>query len=108
MTWWPWVSRRAFDLVVAENDRLRTQVDGLIDHVKRIDRIEHGVGEVPRPARPTYDPMPKELVDHINGWQHPGVSRDLRNRAWARRRAGEPWAQIVHSMLIEETDATEE
>lgn len=69
---WPWVSRLAYNVVREENDRLRTQNDGLIDHLTRMDRREHGLGETQPSAKPR-EPMSPEVLAEIKRWKRPGT-----------------------------------
>jgi len=101
---WPLVSRRAYDLLMDERDRLREQVDKLLDHIKRTDRVEHGMGEVPRPQKPPLEPMPDILADYFAGFADRNIARDSRNAALRRHNRGEAWASIVVD-LMEESDA---
>jgi len=101
---WPLVSRRAYDVVLDENARLRAQVDGLIDHTCRIDRIEHGVGEVPRPPRPVYEPMPQEIRHYVDGWAAPSIRKATRDKLVARYKNGESWDSIKNSILEEQRE----
>jgi len=96
---WPWVSRRAYDVLVDERDRLRTQNDMLLDHVKRIDRTEHGLGELPRPQRPVVDPMPTELRKHIEGFADPRVRKTIRDQCYRRHASGVKWSVITKYVM---------
>lgn len=90
----PWVSRLAYDAVCSERDRLRLQLDSLLDHVKRTDRLEHGVSEVPRPPRPPLEPMPHSLREKLDGWSNASIRREERNQCFRRHAQGVSWAQI--------------
>jgi hypothetical protein len=96
---WPWVSRRAFDMVVEERDRLRVMNDQLMDHVKRINRVEHGLGELPRAKREPIETMPKQLRDYIDGFASAPLRVELRDLAFQRRIDGESWEEIIATLM---------
>ncbi len=93
---WPWVSVRAFDLLVAENARLLAQNTQMLDHVTRMDRVEHGKGEIPRAPRAELEPMPKELLDFFNGLASPKTAKFHRDAAYrAHATQHMPWTDIM-------------
>lgn len=93
----PWVSRRAFDVVVDERDRLRERVDGLIGELVRLARKESGLPErAPdqrAPRKPT--PLPTELRNLISGFSDPTIQAQLEHEARNALRTGTPEAEIV-------------
>jgi len=109
---WPWVSRLLYEqlqthysvlrdvaqerleIVQNENQRLRDQNEKLIDHVTRMDRVEHGKAEQPRVPRPAIEAMPKEIREHIKGFASSSVQAELRNELFNRHRQGTPWNEI--------------
>jgi hypothetical protein len=106
---WPWVSRLAFDTLAEDRDRLREQNDHLIDkigeameHMKRMDRLEHGVMETPRAPRPDIGPMPPRLLEHCNSWASPAQKKIARDMAYKRRRNGESWEHIMETTIQED------
>lgn len=107
---WPLVSRRAFDLVLEERDRLveevARQADRLVEqadkffaHMKRIDRIEHGVGEVEREPRKKLEPMPVVVKDYLDAIDNPSMQRFIRNELLRRNAQGEDWASIQKKVM---------
>ena len=68
---WLWVSRRAFDEVVRQRDRLETQNDKLVEHITRMDRTEHGLVETQPSGKPR-EPMSPEVLNEIKRWKSPG------------------------------------
>ena len=103
---WPWISRRAFDMVVEERDRLRVVNDQLTGHLVRMHRVEHGVAETPRPpkAKSRVEEMPRSLVDYFNGLGNASMAKQLSSQAKSLYRAGESWASI-QSGILEKVDA---
>lgn len=119
---WPLISRRAFDLVieerdqlqkqtvplqtfevvVAERDRIIKQNDELLEHLKRMDRVDHGVGEVPRKPRPELEPMPKELREYLDGFADPNLRREQKNTAYRQHARGTPWDDIIADVIPKE------
>lgn len=119
---WPWVSRKrweslvdwhqelkaasidrsAYDTVCDERDRLQAQNDKLLDHVSRMDRLEHGVGETAKQPRADLLPMPVELREHIEGWDNPSVRKNMRDTTLRRHAGGEPWGSIMDDVIPEE------
>jgi len=87
------VDREAFNLLVDERDRLVTQNADLLNHVRRIDRVEHGLTEEERKKREVLDDMPYEMKRYISKYRSP--TREYQEKlAWDRRKKGEPWADI--------------
>jgi hypothetical protein len=101
---WPWVGRRVYEEVCVERDRLRAQNDKLTEHLTRMDRTEHGLHEVPREQRPPVEPMPREIMEYINGFAFPAFRKQMRDTAYRRRARGEPWAAIAASLKSEDED----
>ncbi len=94
---WPWVSRTAFDLVVAERDILRERNDDLVDNLKRIQRVRQGMREAPRVHRPRPDPIepiPPEINDLYAGFQSEAVRNDTEMAIRELRQKGTPWSEI--------------
>ena len=100
---WLWVSRRAYDLAVEERDHLRGQVDKLLDHRARMDRVEHGVAETPRKPKAPSQEMPKSLVDYFDGLGNASMGKHLRKEAERMHSAGESWLSI-QSKILEKID----
>jgi len=98
MVKWPWISRLAFDLVCAERDQLRRQVDSLLDHTKRMDRNEHGLHEIPHEQREKLDSPPPALKAYINGFAFKGFRRQQWKAAYKRRMQGESWNDIMEDI----------
>jgi hypothetical protein len=96
---WPWVSRGAFEAVCGERDRLIEQNGKLLDHVKRVDRAEHGLAEVPREPRKKIESMPDDLAEHLNAFADPSIRRAQRNEAYKRHLAGESWEAIKREAM---------
>jgi iron-sulfur cluster repair protein YtfE (RIC family) len=102
---WPWVSRLAYEILRDERDRLREQNDGLMEHLKRVDRVEHGMTELPREPKRVLEPMPQELVEFINEHASPHIRREMRNQAFKRYHSkGESWAQIMRDVMPRKDD----
>ncbi len=101
---WPWISRRAYDIVLDERDRLRAVNDQLTEHLVRMHRVEHGVAYTPRPPRAPVEEMPKSLVDYFAGLGGTPTAKHLEREVKNRHRAGESWASI-QSKILEEVDA---
>jgi len=99
---WPWVSRRAYDLALEELHRLREQNTGLYEHFKRMDRTEHGLGEVPRPARTAIEAMPETIQEYISGFAGQQTQKQMRDQCWRRHGRGEAWASIEADLQAKE------
>lgn len=106
---WPWVSRRAYDLLADERDRalqmcdaIRMSHERLTEHMKRIDRVEHGLSEQPRTPKAVPDPMPDELKKYIDGYDNSSVRAELRREATNRYRGGTPWDVIRREIMQSE------
>jgi hypothetical protein len=92
---WLWVSRAAYDLLLDERDRLRAKNDGWEDHVRRVERKDRGMTELPTKRREPMEPMPPELEYIIDKFSSETTRQSLRNQARiARVREGKPWSKI--------------
>lgn len=72
---WPLVSRRAFDLVCAERDRVLEQNAGLIDSLTRIQRAGAGLPELPAQPRKGKERVPADIVAHIRDRWSTGAAK---------------------------------
>ena len=100
---WPLISRRAYDILLRDKERLEAQNDKLMDNLTRQRRYEAGMAETPRPERKPAEPMPDELRQYIGGW--PSKTRKLQmNSAYRRYRSGqgESWPDIMADMMRED------
>lgn len=104
---WPWVSRLAYDTIAADRDRLREENARLLEHVTRMDRIEHGVGETPRQPRAPIEPIPKDLYEHIQKFSTASMRKFLEDTCQRRRRAGQPWDRIQRDIMANQLDDAE-
>lgn len=94
------VSVLAYDEVKAERDRLRAQVDSLMDSLLRISRHEVGMPEVERQARRLdVTPMPKELAEHFASFWNQPMAKMMRAQAYRRHGRGELWEQIMKDVM---------
>lgn len=106
MTWWPWVSSRAYAIQgeqlareVARSDRLEQRLVDLTEHISRLSRSSHGLPEkVPQP-KPS-EPMPEEIRLGIDAWDDPEVRRGLRAKAYARYQQTGSWDRVKAEMEV--------
>tara|TARA_R110002074_G_scaffold3352_2_gene17944 strand:- start:3660 stop:3971 length:312 start_codon:yes stop_codon:yes gene_type:complete len=92
---WPWVSRMAYDLIVEERDRLRAKNDSWEDHVRRTDRKEKGMTELPAQKKAPPEPIPPDLAYVIDKFSSETTRQLLRNQARiAHSREGKKWSEI--------------
>lgn len=112
---WPWVSRVYMEYVrtsgreteerlLGEIEWLREELRTALEKRDRIDRVEAGMTEVARPPPAKREPMPKELIDYINGFSHKNMKRQMRTVAYRRHADGETWAAIVEDVVIPEPE----
>ena len=101
---WPWVSRLAYDTVRGESDRLREQNAQLLAHITRMDRVEHGLGETPRPERLALQPMPGELKAYIASFATPAIQKTMRDQAYRRHAKGQSWETIAQDVMREDSE----
>jgi len=122
---WPWVSRLAYELVLREcerlqvelgttvaklaydtaldeRDRLREKNDELTGHLTRMDRIDRGLGENPKPPRAPIEPMPKDLLEYCNSYASRSLAKNMRDVAYRRHARGESWQDIMLDVMREE------
>ena len=103
------MSRLAYELVLDERDRLRTEHDKLVDTMVALQRKSFGMKEQPQ-QRKSQDPewmteeMPPEVLELISGWSseqmRAAVEIDIRNA----RRQGTPWDELIRLMTSESED----
>src|SRR3972149_5875385 len=82
---WPYVSRRAYDLLVDERDRLRARNDELTDHLVRLARTTNGLREL-KVEQSKPDPMPQEVQDMVMAWGSGATRSDVLGRIWKMHR----------------------
>ncbi len=99
---WPWVSRRAYDVVAEQCIRLEAQVDKLQDALTRMTRVQVGLPEQTK-ERKQLEPMPQALEKHIMSYAGLNTRRMMRGAAYRRHARGEPWVDIMHDVMDEET-----
>ena len=97
---WPLVSRRAYDLLLAECDRSRSMVDDLLEHVTRMDRTEHGLLELPYTKPDPPEPLPEALQDYVDGWQDCTVRRQVVRSILLARQDGKSWDAIIDECVL--------
>lgn len=122
----PWVGRALYDLQTATVERLldahserrrewsdeltrlreeiaslRAERSALVEHFKRMDRIDHGVTEVPRPPRREIKSISRLAFEHVKSWGSEAMQADVRARLEARHRKGESWDDIDKSLSME-------
>jgi hypothetical protein len=97
----PFVSRLAYESVVSERDRLRTQNEELIGQIVRLTRRGHGMSETPpkSQAKRGEAELPKDIVDYSEEWDSPAYQSLIKNRAWQlfREKGSRPekWGEIL-------------
>jgi hypothetical protein len=104
---WPLVSRRAFDLALDERDRLRAQVDSLLDiiashqdHLRRVQRLDMGVREVPQagPAPGRQSEIPRELMEYALSVGNPAMREEL-IRDWRVSAKTVGWEEVRQKVM---------
>lgn len=106
----PLVSRRAFDLLLDERDRLRAANDSLTDNLVRLQRASHGLREAPRVPKPKVDlTVPPEISELYAGFSTQAVKDEIERQAKEMRAGGTPWPEIrrvLEAELLEPSDAS--
>ena len=95
----PWVSRLAFDVVVDECERLRSQNGTLVEALTRLRRAETGLSETPKAPRAMVEPIPADVLEYCNAFLNPSIRKQNRDTVIRRRASGESWAAIRRSVL---------
>lgn len=106
MTWQlPWVSRRAYEQIISERDRLiahvsrlEARIDGLVDQVVRIQRATQGMSEVPREPKPM-KPMPDEIRTLIMSAGDSRIRAMQIREAWRRYQNAGDWDVVKVDMF---------
>ena len=81
------------------NQQAMERFEKLIEHMMRMDRVEHGLGEKERPDRPKLEPIPKKLLEYVNSFDNPTTRKQMRDEAYKRHAKGQPWYQIVAATM---------
>jgi len=97
MNWWPWVSRRAYDEVVRQRDRLELQNDKLFDHGIRMDRREHGLGEVQPSGKPKPE-LSDDVVAEIRRWSSTLTKEQLTKEAQRLYASGKTNEEVLDAI----------
>ena len=91
----PWVSRTAYDLLLNERDRLRAKNDTWEDHVRRVERKDRGMTELPTKKKEPIESIPSAVARVIDRFSSETTRQLLRNQAKiARVREGKTWSEI--------------
>ena len=97
---WPWVSRAAYDLLLDEGDRLRGKNDNWEDHVRRTERKDRGMTELPTKKKEPMEAIPSDLDYVISKFDSESTRQLLRNQARiARVREGKAWSEIQAELV---------
>lgn len=88
------MSRLAYEAAVERLDKAEERIDSLLDHVRRMDRLEHGVKEdVIQPK--AFTPMPVDLRrEFVECWDSQATQSDTEKRLWALYRRTESWEEV--------------
>ena len=98
---WPLVSRRAFDMILDERDRLRAQNDELVDSLQRVTRFRTGMPELPRTPRPEAQrpvTIPPDIMAIIDGFGSEANKRNLEIQVRGMHSDGTPFAEIKKAL----------
>jgi hypothetical protein len=90
---WPWVSRRAYDEVCRQRDRMEAREAEIVDQLVRMSRVSQGMTEIKPTIKPP-DPMPDALTRLIGGFSSSGVQAQMTEQCLKQRRLGETWENI--------------
>lgn len=95
---WPWVGRRAYEDALARLDKAEARVDKLLKHVTRMDRLEHGAGELaPEEVEP--DPMPDHLYQLAMSWGAASTRARMLEEMERLRAKGMTWPKIEQRVV---------
>jgi len=99
----PLVSRTAFDLLLDERDRLRAKNDELVDGLMRVDRVRHGMKEVPRDSRPAdkLESIPDDIRAMYEGFQSAAHRSEISRQVRQMRSCGTPWPEIGRALEVQ-------
>jgi len=96
---WPWVSRRAFDMVTDERDRLRAQNESLIDALTRMQRFQMGMTEKPKENGRKMEPMPAPLKAHFDAIGNRSIRQHQMAEAYRRYAREGTWKGILDEIF---------
>lgn len=103
MVRFPLVSRLAYDEACRARDRAESQVDTLLDHVRRVERVERGMTEMPRQQKPA-EVMPDDMIAYVQGWGSPETQSSVEDGLWKLYRRLRDWDK-VRAAITEADDA---
>jgi len=90
---WPWVSRRAYDEVCGQRDRLEAKQNELIDQIARMARADRGMPELKVERKPP-DPIPDGVMSILNRFQSSSTRSHLLQQCRQQRQLGQSWSAI--------------
>lgn len=96
---WPWTSRARLTDAEGQIEWLRTQNRNLTDQLVRVQRVQHGMSEVPREKKAPPQAMPPELRRYIKSSASASLSQSMMKQAFARHREGETWEEIMDAVM---------
>lgn len=102
---WPWTSRARLDDLQDQVAWLREQNSELVDKLARVKRFQAGMTETPGGTRRELEPMPVELLQHINAFATQSTRRMLSGQAYRAHARGESWPSIAQRIMGGENDA---
>lgn len=96
---WPWVSRRAYELVVEERALLREQLSEARAQIARYINRDMGISDTPRPQYPPQAQrpaaIPPDLERLIGGFQSEALRVAIRDQCRMRYADGSNWDEIT-------------
>lgn len=100
---WPLVSRRAYDQIADERDRLRQRNDELQDQLIRIARRNNRMSETtPKPReRKSREKIPDEVKAEIEAWDSPATQSLLKTRARQLFDEHKNWNAVRDALKVE-------
>lgn len=99
MTWWPWVSSRAYDEVRGQRDRLEKRVDRLEEALVAMSRFERGMPELDPEKRAKVKAkskvqIPPRIQERIDGYENRTIRQNTERKVLEAYRRGLEWSQI--------------
>jgi len=91
----PWVSRLAYEMALERLTRAEERIDSLLEHTRRMDRIDRGAAELAPVPKPRREPMPGWFREkYVDCWEAHETKTRREEQVVALHKRGLTWEKI--------------